>query len=152
MSKKKIAHLAEGSDELKNWANTLAKCASRCVSVSSKSNLYDACVDALRVVCFEIDQETVEKIVANYESIKADVLLKKSNADVLERSSKKKNKKTKKRPRRRRKISTASLSTAARKKTMPRLRSQEEHRARAWTNQPVAAERALARERHQSVP
>jgi hypothetical protein len=96
LSKKKIAHLAEGSDELKNWANTLAKCASRCVSVSSKSNLYDACVDALRVVCFEIDQETVEKIVANYESIKADVLLKKSNADVLERSSKKKNKKTKK--------------------------------------------------------
>jgi hypothetical protein len=53
-------------------------------------------VDALRVVCFEIDQETVEKIVANYESIKADVLLKKSNADDLERSSKKKNKKTKK--------------------------------------------------------
>lgn len=96
LSKKKIVHLAEGSDELKNWANTLAKCASRCVSVSSKSNLYDACVDALRVVCFEIDQETVEKIVANYESIKADVLLKKPNADVLERSSKKKNKKTKK--------------------------------------------------------
>lgn len=96
LSKKKIVHLAEGSDELKNWANTLAKCASRCVSVSSKSNLYDACVDALRVVCFEIDQETVEKIVANYESIKVDVLLKKPNADVLERSSKKKNKKTKK--------------------------------------------------------
>lgn len=96
LSKKKIVHLAEGSDELKNWANTLAKCASQCVSVSSKSNLYDACVDALRVVCFEIDQETVEKIVANYESIKVDVLLKKPNADVLERSSKKKNKKTKK--------------------------------------------------------
>jgi len=95
LSKKKIAHLAAGSDELKNWMNTLAKCASRCVSVSSKSDLYDACVDALRVVCFEIDQETVEKIVANFESIRADVLSRKP-ASVPEKSSKKKTKKTKK--------------------------------------------------------
>ena len=95
LSKKKIALLAAGSDELKNWMNTLAKCASRCVSVSSKSDLYDACVDALRVVCFEIDQETVEKIVANFESIRADVLSRKP-ATVPEKSSKKKTKKTKK--------------------------------------------------------
>ena len=95
LSKKKIAHLAAGSDELKNWMNALAKCASRCVSVSSKSDLYNACVDALRVVCFEIDQETVEKIVANFESIRADVLSRKP-ASVPEKSSKKKKKKTKK--------------------------------------------------------
>ena len=95
LSKKKIALLAECSDELRNWTNTLAKCASRCVSVSSKSNLYAACVEALRVVFFEIDQEMVEKTIASYESIKADVLSKKP-AVVLENASKKIVKKTKK--------------------------------------------------------
>ena len=64
LSKTKIARV-KGSDELRNWTNTLARCASKCALISANSNLYEACVNALRIICFDVDKETVEKVLTN---------------------------------------------------------------------------------------